>query len=120
MPGHTHPGVHGQAAIGERQHGVQVELHDLRQLLGQQRQAQEELDEHALVGRRCPSEAGDQPPGLAGADELPGVVVRERSQPELRLADQLRPSLARSGARGIGGGAEEGCGFSVRRFDGGA
>ena len=43
----------------------------------------------ACVGRRGAAEAGDEPAGLARADELLGVDVGERREPELRLADQL-------------------------------
>ena len=74
--GHTHPCVHRKATAGERQHRVEVELGDLRQVRGQQGEAQEEVDKRALIGRRRSSEAGDEPAGLAGANEL----VRRRGR----------------------------------------
>src|SRR5215467_13808404 len=77
------------STVGQREHRVQVELHDLGQIVGQQRETQEKFDERRLVGRRGSSEPGHKPAGLAGADELVGIDVRERRQPELRLADQF-------------------------------
>ena len=74
--GHAHPGVDREAAVGKRQHRIEVELGDLGQVLGEEREAKEEVDERGLVGRRRASEAGDEPAGLAGADELFGVDGR--------------------------------------------
>ena len=42
----------------------------------------------------CPRKPATSLPGLAGQDELLGVVERERRDPELRLADQLGEDAA--------------------------
>src|SRR5262249_36745192 len=60
--GDTHPGVDGEATVGQRQHRVQVQLRDLGKVVHQQRETQEEVDERRLVRRRSSSEPGHEPP----------------------------------------------------------
>src|SRR6188768_460653 len=79
-------GVDGDAAVGEREHGVQIELGDCGQILTEPREAQDEVDERGAIGRRGAAEAGDEAARLAAVDELLGVDVRQRRDPERRLA----------------------------------
>src|SRR5690242_9426413 len=63
-------GVDCDAAAGEREHGVQVELGDLGDVLRQAREPVDEIDERADVRRRSAAEAADETAGLAAEDEL--------------------------------------------------
>src|SRR6478672_9737777 len=87
-------GVDYDAAGGERNHRIKVELGHLGQLLGEQRKPVQQVDQRRRIGCRCPAEAGDEPPGLALLDELVRIDVCERSDPEDGGADQLREDAA--------------------------
>src|SRR5205085_700332 len=74
-PGRGRARVDRDAAVGEAHHRVQVELGDLRQVLGG-------------VGGRRAAIAADGPSGLAAENELLGVDIGERRDPEAGVADQ--------------------------------
>ena len=40
----THPRIDGEAAVGEREHRVEVELHHLWEVMDQVREPQEEIE----------------------------------------------------------------------------
>ena len=78
-------------------HGVEVELGDLGEVVGEPRRAG--------AGRRPapprrqaarPRKPATSRPALPVGDELLGVDVRQRREPELRLADQLGEDAARA------------------------
>ena len=58
----------------------------------------DEVDEGATVGCRRPTKAANEPAGLAAEDELLGVLVGQRRDPEPGLADELGEHAA--GAEG--------------------
>src|SRR5207248_1512496 len=88
------PGVHGDAAVRPRHHRVEVELRDFREILRELREAVHEVDERGRVGRRRAAEAADEPTRLPAPDELLGVDIGERRDPEARVADQLGENAA--------------------------
>src|SRR5581483_7501251 len=88
------PGIDGDAPLLRRDHRVEIELLRLRQLLGEAGKPKDEVDERLRVGRRRAAKAGDEPACLAGVDELLGVHVGQRRDPERRCADQLGENAA--------------------------
>jgi hypothetical protein len=74
---------------GKRQHRVEVELGDGGEVEAEARQPVDEIDKGREVRRRRAAESPDEDTGLPGRDELFGVHVRERGDPERRLADEL-------------------------------
>ena len=90
----AHACVDCDAAARQPEHGVEVELCDLGDVVGEAGEPKNQIDQRLRVGGRLPPEAGDELPGLAGKDELLGVVERERRDPELRLTDQLGEDAA--------------------------
>ena len=93
MP-HTNAGVDHDATVGVGDHGVQVELCDRRQVLSEPCEPVDDLDERLHIGRRRTPEAAHEPPRLSAEDELLGVVVGQRRDPEPGLSDQLGEDAA--------------------------
>ena len=62
--------------------GIEVELGDLGIVLGQARQPVKQVGQGRDVRRRAAAEAGDEPAGLAAADELLRVDVGQRGDGE--------------------------------------
>ena len=77
-------------------HGVEVELRELGEVVGELREPVQDVGERGRVGRRSASEAGDEPAGLAALDELVRVDVGQRREPEVGVADQLGEHAARA------------------------
>ena len=84
-----------------REHRVQVELGDLREILRQLRDAQQQVGERRLVERRA-AEAGDEPPEASARQHPLGVRVAERGEREVGVGDQLRQHAARARRRRSG------------------
>ena len=55
----------------------------------------DEVDERRRVGRLGAAEAADEPPRLARRDQLFGVDVGQRGDPQARFADELGEDAAR-------------------------
>src|SRR5581483_4711369 len=62
------PRVDGDTAVRLRDDGVEVELGDLREVLRELRQSQQEVGERGAVGGGLAAEPGDETPGLASCD----------------------------------------------------
>ena len=77
------------AAVREREHRVEVELGNGRDVLAQACEAQKQIGERRAVRGRGAAKAAHEPPGLAAVDELFCVAVGERRDPEIGFADQL-------------------------------
>src|SRR6187549_1129049 len=90
----TDAGVDRDRAVGQREHRVEVELGDGGKLLSQPRETVYEVEQRSAVGRGRAPEARYESPRLAAVDELGRVDVRQRGDPEDRLADQLREDAA--------------------------
>ena len=91
-------GVHHHGPSGKAEHGVEIELRELGEVVGELREPVQHVGERRRVGGRSTAEARDQPAGLACADELVRVDVRQRSEPEVSFPDELREHAA--GAEG--------------------
>ena len=92
------PRVDDDGAVGQADHRVEVELGELGEVVGELREPVQHVGERGGVGGRGAAEPGDEPPGLARGDELVGVDVGQRRQPEVGVADQLGEHAA--GAEG--------------------
>jgi hypothetical protein len=89
----TDAGVDRDRAVGQREHRVEVELGDGGKLLTS-RARRVRVEQRSAVGRGRAPEAATRRPGLAAVDELGRVDVRQRGDPEDRLADQLGEDAA--------------------------
>src|SRR3954452_5420453 len=89
-------GVDCDAAARKRQDRIEIELRHLWQVESESREPVHEHDERIRVGRSGAPEAAGELPGLCAADELVGVDVRQRGDPELGAADQLCEHAARA------------------------
>ena len=78
--------------------GIEVELGELGEVVGELREPEEDVREGGRVGGGSAAEARDEPARLPRTDELVGVDVRQGREPEVRVADQLREHPA--GAEG--------------------
>ena len=78
---HADACVDGDAAVRHADHGVEVELGNLGQVLGEPREALDEVDEGGRVGGRRAAVAADEPPGLAAEDQLLRLDVGEWRDP---------------------------------------
>ena len=92
---HADARVDRDAAIGKREHGIHVELGNLGQIVGETSEAKEEVRESTCVRGGTAAETTNEAPGLTFYYKLVRVRVREGSDPERSLADQLRKDAAR-------------------------
>ena len=83
------PDVDGATSVREREHRIEIELCDLRQLRAEERQAMNQIHQRNGIHGRIGSKTTHQLPGLSRKDELARVDVRQGRDPERRLADQL-------------------------------
>ena len=82
-------GVDDDGSVGKADHRVEVELGELREIVGEPGEPVEDVGKRGGICRWSTSEAGDEPARLARGDELVRIDIRQRGQPEVRVTDEL-------------------------------
>ena len=81
MTGHANARVHGDDGVRPGDHGVEVKLGDLRQVVGEPRDAEQGIAHRPDVGRRAARLPEQGRRGANGVDQVVGVGIGERGQP---------------------------------------
>src|ERR1700733_2351685 len=97
---HLHTSVDDAAALtgGEHDHRIQVELDDLWNLLGQPRHAEDDFREGLDVRARTTALTVEQGDAAHLVQELVGVTIGQRRDPEVDVAERLDVDAAKADA----------------------
>ena len=88
-PPHADPRIDRNASVGKRDHGIEIELRDRREVFAEACEPVNKILERLPVGRGRTTEARHQPASLADRHELFGVDISQRGNSEGGLADEL-------------------------------